>query len=202
MAFSEIEDIIRDFKEGNMVVMVDDPDRENEGDVVIAAEKVTPEVINFMAKHARGLICLAMEGREIDRLNLAMMTENNTSRYKTGFTVSIEAKKGVTTGISAQDRAHTILTAVNTSSGPEDIVNDQVGLLVPIGDVDALVQSISHILTHRQNYNSARLRAYAVANFAWEQVAVQTVNLYQEVLNGVASHQVSQLLPVGGGNRS
>ncbi len=122
MSFSPVEDVIADIKNGRMVVMVDDPDRENEGDIVVAAEKVTPEIINFMAVNGRGLICLAMDGAEIDRLNLPMMTSDNQSRFKTGFTVSIEAKEGVTTGISAHDRAHTILTAVDPEKGPDSIV--------------------------------------------------------------------------------
>jgi len=123
MPFSPVEEVIEDFRAGKMVVMVDDPDRENEGDVVVAAEKVTAEHITFMAVHARGLICLAMAPEEIDRLGLPMMTERNRSRYGTGFTVSIEAREGVTTGISAHDRAHTIRTAVDPKSGPEDIVS-------------------------------------------------------------------------------
>jgi 3,4-dihydroxy 2-butanone 4-phosphate synthase/GTP cyclohydrolase II len=130
MPFAAIEQAIKDFQQGKMIVMVDDPDRENEGDVVIAAEKVTPEIINFMAMHARGLICLAMASEEIDRLRLPMMTEDNKSRYGTGFTVSIEAKEGVTTGISAHDRAHTILTAVDPLHGPDDIITP--GHIFPI----------------------------------------------------------------------
>lgn len=130
MPFAQIEDVIRDFRQGNMVVMVDDPDRENEGDVVVAAEKVTPEHITFMATHARGLICLAMAPGEIARLGLPMMTERNRSRYGTGFTVSIEAREGVTTGISAYDRAHTIRTAADPESTGDDIVSP--GHIFPI----------------------------------------------------------------------
>lgn len=116
-----IEQAIQDIKEGRMVILVDDEDRENEGDLTMAAEKVTPEAINFMAKYGRGLICLSLTGAKVDTLKLPMMVQNNTSRFETGFTVSIEAKKGVTTGISAADRATTILTAVSDDCRPEDL---------------------------------------------------------------------------------
>jgi 3,4-dihydroxy 2-butanone 4-phosphate synthase/GTP cyclohydrolase II len=105
-----------------MVILVDDEDRENEGDLTMAAEKVTPEAVNFMAKNARGLICLSMTGEKIDSLDLPLMVNNNTSRFQTGFTVSIEARCGVTTGISAHDRATTILTAVAEDAKPGDLV--------------------------------------------------------------------------------
>jgi len=119
---SSIDEAIEDIRQGKMVILVDDEDRENEGDLTIAAEKVTPEVINFMAKHGRGLICLAMTEEMIERLKIPMMVNNNTSRFGTSFAASIEAKCGVTTGISAFDRATTIKTAIDPSSGPEDIV--------------------------------------------------------------------------------
>ncbi len=105
-----------------MVILVDDEDRENEGDLTLAAEKVTPDAVNFMAKYGRGLICLSMTGEKIDSLDLPLMVENNTSRFHTGFTVSIEARKGVTTGISAADRATTILAAVADNAAPRDLV--------------------------------------------------------------------------------
>jgi 3,4-dihydroxy 2-butanone 4-phosphate synthase/GTP cyclohydrolase II len=117
-----IEQAIRDIKDGKMVVLVDDEDRENEGDLCMAAEKVTPEAINFMAKYGRGLICLAMATEKCDSLDLPPMVENNQSPYGTGFTVSIEARCGVSTGISAHDRATTILTAVADDCGPRDLV--------------------------------------------------------------------------------
>ena len=104
-----------------MVILVDDEDRENEGDLTMAAEMVTPEAINFMAKYGRGLICLTLTEAKCDQLRLPPMVENNTSAFSTAFTVSIEAKKGVTTGISAADRSHTILTAVEDGAGPEDL---------------------------------------------------------------------------------
>ena len=122
MPMISIEEAIRDIREGRMVILSDDEDRENEGDLTMAAEKVTPEAINFMSKYGRGLICLSMTGEKIDSLDLPPMVENNTSMFQTGFTVSIEARCGVTTGISAADRAITILTAIADGSKPKDLV--------------------------------------------------------------------------------
>ncbi len=117
-----IEEAIEDIKQGKMIILVDDEDRENEGDLTIAAEKVTPEIINFMAKHGRGLICLALAPEWVDKLGLPLQPQRGRSKFGTAFTVSIEAKEGVTTGISAQDRATTILTAVKDNVTPDDIV--------------------------------------------------------------------------------
>ncbi len=122
MPLITIDEAIKDIKAGRMVILVDDEDRENEGDLTMAAEAVTPEAINFMAKHGRGLICLSMTGKKIDSLNLPLMVEHNTSSFQTGFTVSVEARCGVTTGISAADRATTILTAVADDAQPTDLV--------------------------------------------------------------------------------
>jgi 3,4-dihydroxy 2-butanone 4-phosphate synthase/GTP cyclohydrolase II len=122
MPILTIEQAIRDIKDGKMVILVDDEDRENEGDLCIAAEKVKPEIINFMAKYGRGLVCLAMTSEKCDSLNLPPMVDNNTSPFGTGFTVSIEARCGVSTGISAHDRATTILTAVADDCQPHDLV--------------------------------------------------------------------------------
>jgi 3,4-dihydroxy 2-butanone 4-phosphate synthase/GTP cyclohydrolase II len=116
------EQAIRDIKDGKMVILVDDEDRENEGDLCIAAENVTPQAINFMAKYGRGLVCLAMTAEKCDSLDLPPMVDNNTSPFGTGFTVTIEARCGVTTGISAQDRATTVLTAVADDCQPQDLV--------------------------------------------------------------------------------
>lgn len=123
MPVATIPEALEDIRQGKMVILVDDEDRENEGDLCMAAEKVSPEAINFMAKYGRGLICLAMTPDWVDRLQLPMMVSQNLSRFQTAFTVSIEARKGVSTGISAADRAHTILTAVNDHVEPEDIVS-------------------------------------------------------------------------------
>jgi 3,4-dihydroxy 2-butanone 4-phosphate synthase/GTP cyclohydrolase II len=119
--FNTIDEAIEDIAKGKMVILVDDEDRENEGDLCMAAEKVTPEAINFMAKYGRGLICLSLTPARVEELKLPMMSEDNTSSFGTAFTVSIEAKKGVTTGISAADRAVTILTAINPQSTHEDL---------------------------------------------------------------------------------
>jgi 3,4-dihydroxy 2-butanone 4-phosphate synthase / GTP cyclohydrolase II len=115
------EEAIKEIKAGNMIILVDDEDRENEGDLTIAAEKVTPDAINFMAKFGRGLICLALEPALVDKLELPLMARRNTSKFGTNFTVSIEAKQGVTTGISAHDRALTIQTAVADETTPADL---------------------------------------------------------------------------------
>ncbi len=123
MAVSPIEEVIADIRAGKMIILVDDEDRENEGDLCMAAEKVTPEAINFMATHGRGLICLAMSPDIVEQLGLPMMVQNNQSPYGTGFTVSIEARTGVTTGISAADRARTIEAAVAPEATPRDIIS-------------------------------------------------------------------------------
>jgi len=119
---STIEEGLEDIRQGKMVILVDDEGRENEGDLTMAAEKVTTEAINFMTKYGRGLICLSMTEERLNELRVPMMVTDNTSRFQTAFTVSIDARKGVTTGISAGDRATTILTAVDDRSQPEDLV--------------------------------------------------------------------------------
>ncbi|QXE92825.1 bifunctional 3,4-dihydroxy-2-butanone-4-phosphate synthase/GTP cyclohydrolase II [Geomonas subterranea] len=121
MSVASIEEAIEEIKAGRMVILVDDEDRENEGDLTMAAQCVTPEAINFMARFGRGLICLTMTAERCDRLDLPPMVQDNTSSFGTAFTVSIEAKKGVTTGISAADRAHTILTAVAPDAQAADL---------------------------------------------------------------------------------
>lgn len=120
---NKIQEAIEDIKKGKMIILVDDEDRENEGDLMIAAEKATAEAINFMTKHGRGLICLSLTPERVDELKLQMMVNNNESRFGTAFTVSIEARYGVTTGISAHDRATTILTAINPNAKPLDLVS-------------------------------------------------------------------------------
>jgi 3,4-dihydroxy 2-butanone 4-phosphate synthase/GTP cyclohydrolase II len=148
MSFSPIPDAIEDFRAGRMLVIVDDEDRENEGDVTIAAEKVTPDVINFMAKHARGLICLPLSPEICDALALPPMTARNTARLGTAFTESIEAAEGVTTGISAADRAQTIQVAMNPDTKPSDLARPghifplrarEGGVLVRAGQTEAVV---------------------------------------------------------------
>ena len=121
--FSSILDIIRDAKKGKMFILVDDKDRENEGDLIIPGSKCNSKIINFMAKHGRGLICLALTKEQINKLKLPLMSRTNKSRMQTAFTISIEAKKGITTGISAYDRAKTIKVAINKRSSKNDIVS-------------------------------------------------------------------------------
>ncbi|GAB4136477.1 MAG: bifunctional 3,4-dihydroxy-2-butanone-4-phosphate synthase/GTP cyclohydrolase II [Planctomycetota bacterium] len=122
MTFSPIPDVLEDLKAGRPIILVDDPDRENEGDLCFAAEFATPELINLMIKEARGLVCLALDGSICDQLGLGMQVAENQSRFGTAFTVTIEAREGVTTGISAKDRAHTIRTAVDPNARPGDLV--------------------------------------------------------------------------------
>ena len=121
--FSKISSIIQDAKKGKMFILVDDKNRENEGDLIIPGSKCNSKSINFMAKHGRGLICLALSKKQIDNLKLPLMSPNNKSRMQTAFTISIEAKRGITTGISAQDRAKTIKTAINPKVKKSDIVS-------------------------------------------------------------------------------
>lgn len=130
MTLNSIEEIIEDIRQGKMVVLMDDEDRENEGDLIIAAEKVNSEDINFMAKHARGLICLTLTGDRCRQLRLPLMVDSNASPFGCNFTVSIEASSGVTTGISAADRAKTIQAAVAEQAQPEDII--QPGHIFPV----------------------------------------------------------------------
>jgi len=118
---TSVEQAIKAVSAGKLIIIVDDEDRENEGDLMVAAEKTTPEIINFMSKHGRGLICLPLTKKRVKELGLPMMVSDNTAPFKTAFTVSIDAKEGVTTGISAYDRAKTILTAINLKTAPEDL---------------------------------------------------------------------------------
>ena len=130
MDISNIEGAIKDLRQGRMIILVDDEDRENEGDLTMVAEKVSPEDINFMAKYGRGLVCLSLHPDIVEKLKLSLMVQDNRSRFGTAFTVSIEAKHGVTTGISAADRAHTILAAVDDNATPDDLV--QPGHVFPL----------------------------------------------------------------------
>src|ERR1700737_80858 len=148
MAFASIEEAADDIREGRMIIIVDDEGRENEGDLVCAAEKVTPDIINFMATHARGLIFMPLTEERCDELHLTMQVADNTSFLGTAFTVSIEARRGVTTGISAADRATTILTAVDPRTRPQDLARPghvfplrakKGGVLVRPGQTEAAV---------------------------------------------------------------
>lgn len=148
MPFATVPEALEEFGRGRMIVVVDDEQRENEGDLTLAAEFVTPEAINFMAKYGRGLICLSLTERRADQLRLAPMTRVNTSRFGTAFTESIEAKEGVTTGISAHDRARTIQVAIDPRSRPSDLARPghvfplrarRGGVLVRPGQTEASV---------------------------------------------------------------
>ena len=148
ITLSSIEEVIEEAKAGRIFILVDDENRENEGDLCIPAENATPEAINFMAKHARGLICLAMQRSRVEQLGLPLMSQNNATRLETAFTVSIEAREGVTTGISAHDRARTISVAIDPGKTREDIVSPghvfplvarDGGALVRAGHTEAVV---------------------------------------------------------------
>ena len=148
MPFASIPDAVEDFRAGKMLVVVDDEDRENEGDLTVAAEKTTPEIINFMAKHGRGLVCLALSERRCDELQIPMMTQQNTSRFGTAFCEAIDAREGVTTGISASDRATTIRLAMDSNARPHDFARPghvfplrarNGGVLVRAGQTEAAV---------------------------------------------------------------
>ena len=148
MALAPIPEIIADIKAGKMVIIVDDDDRENEGDLIIAADKATPEAVNFMAKNGRGLICVSLTGERLDELNIPLMVQNNSSKHYTAFTVSVEARHRVSTGISAADRAETIKALVDSGTRPEDILRPghtfplrarDGGVLVRAGHTEASV---------------------------------------------------------------
>ena len=146
--FAAVEDAVAAIRRGDMVIVVDDEDRENEGDLTMAAEKVTPEAINFMAKHGRGLICLPMTGERLDELNIPLMVEKNSTRFETAFCVAIEAKRGTSTGISAADRSATVRAAIDPKTKPSDLARPghifplrarDGGVLVRAGQTEAAV---------------------------------------------------------------
>src|SRR5213079_3604006 len=146
--FATVEEAVEEIRQGRMIVLIDDEDRENEGDLAMAAEKITPEVINFMAKYGRGLICMPLTEDRCDELHLPLMSPVNTSAHGTAFTESIDARVGVTTGISASDRAMTILTAIDPKTKPQDLARPghifplrarKGGVLVRAGQTEACV---------------------------------------------------------------
>jgi 3,4-dihydroxy 2-butanone 4-phosphate synthase/GTP cyclohydrolase II len=148
MGLAKIAEAIEDIKQGRFVIIVDDEDRENEGDLALAAEKVTTQAVNFMAKHARGLICLPVTGERLDALQLPLMVDENTCKFGTAFTVSVDAKQGTTTGISAADRARTVKAVVDPATKPQDLVRPghifplrarEGGVLVRAGQTEAIV---------------------------------------------------------------
>ena len=153
MPFAEIPEILDELRAGRMIVLVDDESRENEGDLVCAAEKVTPEIVNFMATHGRGLICMPLTGEHCDRLNLHAQTPENTAALGTAFTVSIDAATGITTGISAADRARTVQVASGDDCRPADLARPghvfplrarEGGVLIRAGQTEGAL-SLIHI---------------------------------------------------------
>jgi 3,4-dihydroxy 2-butanone 4-phosphate synthase/GTP cyclohydrolase II len=148
MGLATIEEAVKDVKDGRFVIIVDDEDRENEGDLALAAEKVSPQAINFMTKHGRGLVCLPVVGERLDKLQLPLMVDENTCKFGTAFTVSVDAKQGTTTGISAADRAQTVKTVIDSATQPDDLVRPghifplrarEGGVLVRAGQTEAIV---------------------------------------------------------------
>jgi 3,4-dihydroxy 2-butanone 4-phosphate synthase/GTP cyclohydrolase II len=148
MGLATIEEAVKDIKEGRFVIIVDDEDRENEGDLALAAEKVSPQAINFMTKYGRGLVCLPVVGERLDKLQLPLMVDENTCKFGTAFTVSVDAKQGTTTGISAADRAQTVKTVIDPATQPDDLVRPghifplrarEGGVLVRAGQTEAIV---------------------------------------------------------------
>ena len=165
--FATIDEAIADIRAGGMVVVVDSPDRENEGDLVMAAECVTPEAVNFMARFARGLICLSLTPERCDELGLPMMTQLNRTPYGTAFTVSIEARTGVSTGISAADRAHTIRVAVDPATRPEDLI--QPGHVFPL-------RARPHGVLERTGQTEASVDLSRMAGFSGAGVICEVMN--------------------------
>ncbi len=167
MAISSAKEIIEDIRQGKMVILMDDEDRENEGDLIIAAEKITPEMINFMATHGRGLICLTLTKAHCKRLGLPLMVQENNAQFSTAFTLSIEAAKGVTTGISAADRARTVEAAVSANASASDIV--QPGHIFPLMAQDG------GVLT-RAGHTEAGCDLARLAGFSPASVIVEILN--------------------------
>ena len=189
---SPIEDIIEEARAGRMFILIDDEDRENEGDLVIPAQMATPQAINFMAKHGRGLICLALNRERVEELGLPLMAQSNGSRHQTAFTVSIEAREGVTTGISAADRAHTIAVAIDGSKKAQDIASPghifplvarEGGVLVRAGHTEAAVDiarlaglNASGVICEIMNDDGSMARLPDLIGFAKEhQLKIATI---------------------------
>ena len=167
MPIANTQSIIKDLQAGKLVIIVDDEARENEGDLLIAAEKITPESINFMSKYGRGLICLTLTAEHCQRLKIPLMVSETNDQLTTNFTISIDAKEGVSTGISAQDRAHTVLSAVNPNAGPNDVV--QPGHIFP------LMAQPGGVLT-RAGHTEAGCDLARLAGFASAAVIVEILN--------------------------
>ena len=176
ISFSKITNILNDAKKGKMFILVDDESRENEGDLIIPATKVSPKAISFMAKYGRGLICLALSQDQVNKLNLPLMSQTNKSRTQTAFTVSIEAKKGVTTGISAHDRSHTIKTAISKNATQKSIVSP--------GHVFPLVSKNGGVLVRAGHSN--KFNAY-ISSFQDHQIMTTISNSIAALYIGISS---------------
>ena len=214
-SFASIEDAIAAIRAGQMVIVVDDEDRENEGDLTIAAEKVTPQAINFMAQYGRGLICLAMTPEHLDALEIPLMVPHNSSRFETAFCVSIEAKEGTTTGISAADRASTVLAAINPATRPSDLTRPghifplrakSAGVLERAGQTEAAVDLArlaglrpSGVICEIMNKDGTMARVPQLSRFARRHeiplVAIADLIAYRMRTESVVKRVASTKLP-------
>jgi len=218
--FATIEEALDDIRAGRMVVVVDDEDRENEGDLTMAAQFVTPEAVNFMAKEGRGLICLALTGERCDELGLDLMAAKNESPFETAFTVSVEAREGVTTGISAADRAHTIQVAIDPESAPRDLVQPghvfplkakEGGVLERTGQTEAAVDlarlaalNPAGVICEIMNDDGTMARVPDLAAFCvrhgLKMVTVADLIAYRRLHDKLVERVVATVLPTGFGN--
>ena len=167
MEFNSTEELIKDIKSGKMVILLDDEDRENEGDLVCAADSVTPEIINFMVSKGRGLVCLTLSPEKCDQLNLPMMTNYNRTKHGTAFTVSIEAANGISTGISASDRATTVKALIKKNTNPQDLTRP--------GHVFPLIAKTGGVL-RRTGHTEAAIDFARLAGFEPAGVIVEIMN--------------------------
>ena len=217
--FSKIQEIIEDFRNGKFVIIVDEEDRENEGDLAFASQLCTPDKVNFMAKHGRGLICVSMEGKRLDELQIPMMVSQNTSRFETAFTVSIEAKDGTTTGISAADRSTTIRKLVDPSAKPEDFIRPghmfpirarDGGVLIRSGQTEASVDLArlaglypSGVICEIMNEDGTMSRMPDLIKFSAEHgikiISVADLIRYRTAKEKFVKHSASSRLPTSYG---
>jgi len=215
MPFCTIPEAIEDLKAGRMVILVDDANRENEGDLTVAAEKVTPEIINFMTIHGRGLICVALSPEKVEALQLPQMVPDNTSRFGTGFTVSVDAKHGITTGISAFDRAHTIRTIARDDCKPEDLVRPghifplrarEGGTLVRAGQTEGAIDLVrmaglkpAAVICEIMNPDGTMARVPQLEKFCekhgLKMCSIEDIIRYRHASEGLIERKVSVRLP-------
>jgi len=213
-----VESAIRDLQQGKMIILIDNPDRENEGDIIFPAETITPEVVNFMIRYCSGIICLSMLGDQLKKLGLTYMVQpdENSSVNKTPFTISIEAKKGVTTGVSAHDRAKTILTAIHQDTGPEDIVKPghifplhakKGGVLERAGHTEGAIDLVtiagfkpSAVLCEIMNPDGSMAKGIDLENFAKEHqlqiLSIEDIIAYRLSKENLIAEETSATLPI------